>query len=138
MCCISELDLSRRFSPSKLICPCTMRAAGGRIRRIVRARVLLPEPDSPTMPSVSPACSVNDTSLTARTTRVPAALTKCVESSLISRSGGVVTGSGSSGRGTRARSPSDRSELPELGIELDAQPIAQEVRGEDHQHDAAP
>jgi len=32
---------------------------------------LLPEPDSPTMPKVSPAWMRNDTSSTARTTRVP-------------------------------------------------------------------
>ena len=32
-----------------------MRAAGGRSRISVRARVVLPEPDSPTMPRVCPA-----------------------------------------------------------------------------------
>ena len=52
-----------------------MWAAGGSSRRMVRARVLLPEPDSPTMPSVLPASSESETSSTARTTRVPRALT---------------------------------------------------------------
>ena len=33
-----------------------------------RATVDLPEPDSPTMPKVSPACSCNDTSRAASTT----------------------------------------------------------------------
>ena len=44
-----------RSSPSNIIRPPTMRAAGGSRRRMVSASVLLPEPDSPTMPSVSPA-----------------------------------------------------------------------------------
>ena len=35
---------------------------------IARFETLLPEPDSPTMPSVSPRRSVNETSLTAWTT----------------------------------------------------------------------
>ena len=52
---ISASDLSSRFSPSNIIRPLTMRAAGGSRRRMVSASVLLPEPDSPTMPSVSPA-----------------------------------------------------------------------------------
>ena len=52
---ISASDLSSRSSPSNIIRPLTMRAAGGSRRRIVSASVVLPEPDSPTMPSVSPA-----------------------------------------------------------------------------------
>ena len=52
-----------------------MRAAGGSRRRMVSASVLLPEPDSPTMPSVSPASMRSETSSTARTTRVPCAET---------------------------------------------------------------
>ena len=35
---------------------------------IARFETLLPEPDSPTIPSVSPRCSVKETSLTAFTT----------------------------------------------------------------------
>ena len=50
-----------------------MRAAGGSTRMIVSASVLLPEPDSPTIPSVSPAWIVSEMSCTARTTRVPLA-----------------------------------------------------------------
>ena len=72
---ISTSDLPRRSSPSKRISPPVMRAAGGSRRRMVSASVLLPEPDSPTMPSVLPASSVSETSSTARTTRVPRALT---------------------------------------------------------------
>ena len=47
------------------------RAAAGSRRRMVSASVLLPEPDSPTMPKVSPAWTRSDTSSTARTTREP-------------------------------------------------------------------
>ena len=49
---ISASDLSSRFSPSNIIRPLTMRAAGGSRRRMVSASVLLPEPDSPTIPRV--------------------------------------------------------------------------------------
>jgi hypothetical protein len=38
------------------------------------ASVDLPEPDSPTMPSVLPRSSASETSSTARVTRVPRAL----------------------------------------------------------------
>ena len=72
---ISVGDLASRSSPSKRSAPPTMRAAGGSSRRMDSASVVLPEPDSPTMPSVSPARSVSDTSSTARTTRVPRAVT---------------------------------------------------------------
>ena len=68
---ISVSDLSSRFSPSNIIRPLTMRAAGGSRRRMVSASVLLPEPDSPTMPRVPPASRLSVTSSTARTTRAP-------------------------------------------------------------------
>ncbi len=75
MCRISAGDLASRSSPSKRIAPLTIRAAGGSNRRMVRASVVLPEPDSPTTPSVSPARSVSETSSTARTVRVPRPVT---------------------------------------------------------------
>ena len=53
----------------------TMRAAVGSRRRMARASVVLPEPDSPTTPSVSPARSESETSSTAFTTRVPRPVT---------------------------------------------------------------
>ena len=70
-CRISASDFCSRSSPSSSILPLTIRAAGGRTRMIVRARVLLPEPDSPTIPKVSPGLMRSETSSTARTTRVP-------------------------------------------------------------------
>ena len=45
------------------------------MRKIVNANVLLPEPDSPTMPKVSPGLIDSETSSTARTTREPCAET---------------------------------------------------------------
>ena len=72
---ISPRDFVRRSSPSNQISPLTVRAAGGRRRRSERASVVFPEPDSPTMPSVSPSPTVSETSSTARVTRAPRALT---------------------------------------------------------------
>src|SRR6266702_117804 len=48
--------------PSKRISP----AVGSTRRKSMRATVLLPEPDSPTRPSVSPGMMANDTSSTTR------------------------------------------------------------------------
>ena len=72
---ISDVGLGAEVLALEEDLPARMRAAGGSSRRMVSASVLLPEPDSPTMPSVLPASSVSETSSTARTTRVPRALT---------------------------------------------------------------
>ena len=63
---ISTSDFVSRSSPSKRIWPATILAAGGSRRRMVSASVLLPEPDSPTTPSVLPGARVSETSSTAR------------------------------------------------------------------------
>ncbi len=49
--------------PSKMICP----AVGSMSRVSMRAVVVLPQPDSPTMPRVSPRITWNETSSTLRT-----------------------------------------------------------------------
>jgi len=72
---ISASDLVSRSSPSNSSRPLVTRAARGNRRRMVSASVVLPEPDSPTMPSVSPASTRSETSSTARTTRLPRAET---------------------------------------------------------------
>ena len=72
---ISDSGFANRSSPSNRMAPAMIRAPGGSRRSSDSASVVLPEPDSPTMPSVSPSRSVNDTSSTARVTRVPRALT---------------------------------------------------------------
>src|SRR6266850_1359484 len=68
-----------------MISPCTMRPGGCGISRITLSAVTdLPEPDSPTMPSVSPLLMYRSTPSTARTT--PSSVKKCVLSPLTSRS----------------------------------------------------
>ena len=55
-------------TPSRLIEPPTMRPGGSGISRISDSAVtLLPQPDSPTIASVSPRASANDTPSTALT-----------------------------------------------------------------------
>ena len=60
-----------RSSPFKRIAPPTMRAAGGSRPTIDRQVVVLPQPDSPTRPSVSPSRRVKLTPSTALTMRLP-------------------------------------------------------------------
>ncbi len=64
-------------SPSKRIEPEAMRPVSVGIRRRMESAVTdLPQPDSPTMPRVSPRASSNDTPSTARTT--PSSVLNCV------------------------------------------------------------
>src|SRR5262249_44664218 len=112
-----------RSSPSNTTRPPTTRAARGKSPTMDRQVVVLPLPDSPTSPSVSPSRSVKLTPSTALTTRVPAKVKKCVCRSETSRIG--VT-------------PPVDSEIPQLGIEPDPQPVAEELGGEDDQEDAQP
>ena len=52
---ISSLDSFMMLTPSKMISPLTIRPGGFGISRVSeRAVTLLPQPDSPTRPSVSP------------------------------------------------------------------------------------
>ena len=68
---------SRRSGPAPrrprwvMSCPWKRMAppVGSSSRRMLRASVVLPQPDSPTNPSVSPSCSASDTSSTACTGR---------------------------------------------------------------------
>ena len=70
---IARISLSGSLSrslPSKITSPPAMRPGGlGMSRMIDRLVTDLPEPDSPTMPSVSPRNTSNDTPSTALTTR---------------------------------------------------------------------
>src|ERR1035438_373181 len=75
MICMSRR--SRRSSPPRAASSSwpskrTVPESGSINRRNIRPRVLLPEPDSPTSPTVSPASILSDTSLTARTRVVEA------------------------------------------------------------------
>src|SRR5918996_5892653 len=58
--------------------PPTMSLPLGRSRTMEWHVVVLPQPDSPTRPSVSPSLRVKLTPSTALTTRVPRKLKKCV------------------------------------------------------------
>jgi hypothetical protein len=64
--CISRALFVKRSSPSSRTWPPRMRAAGrGVSRKIERHVMLLPEPDSPTRPSVWPSPTAKDTPSTA-------------------------------------------------------------------------
>src|SRR5215203_4164382 len=86
---IARISLSsrpRRSRPSKATLPRTVRPRRGGSRRMIDSAVtLLPQPDSPTIPSVSPAPTSNDTPSTARV--VPSSLKKEVARSRTARRG---------------------------------------------------
>src|SRR5215475_13805187 len=113
-----------RSSPSNRTRPPTMRAARGRRPTIDRHVVVLPLPDSPTSPKVSPSWRVKLTRSTALTIRLPPKVKKCVWSSKSSRIGVMPAG--------------NALEIPQLGIEPDPEPVAEKLSGEDDQQDADP
>src|SRR5262249_29820767 len=68
-----------------------MIALGSRIRRMIDIAVtLLPEPDSPTIPTISRGASVNETPSTART--MPSSVRNETRSSRTSSSGSAASG----------------------------------------------
>ncbi len=86
-------EAEKTSTPSKVTVP----AVAGMSRRIVLPTVVLPQPDSPTSPSVSPLLMWNEMSLTALTCpavswRSPDLTGNQVRSSLTSRSGWVALG----------------------------------------------
>src|SRR5215471_11208772 len=82
---ISASLFTSKSSPSKRTCPLTMRAPRGSNLRMDRQVTVLPEPDSPTSPRVSPGMTLKLTPFTALTT--PARVKKCVRRSRTSKSG---------------------------------------------------
>src|SRR5690242_8982615 len=68
---ISRAGLVVSSSPANSMLPATMRAAGGSRPTTDRQVVVLPHPDSPTSPMVSPSFTVKSMPSTALTTRVP-------------------------------------------------------------------
>src|ERR1051326_7858379 len=108
----SESVVSSR--PSKRIEPETIRAGGvGSSRTIESAVTDLPQPDSPTMPSVRPASTLKLTPSTACTT--PSRVKKCARRSVTSSSG--------------------MSGLPRAWVERVAEPVGDEVRTQDERRD---
>src|SRR5258706_7901865 len=90
-----------RFAPSKRISPAAMRPGGLATSPMMESAVtLLPQPDSPTSPSVRPASSVKLTSSTAL--KVPASVAKEVVRPRTSRSG-LTVGSALGALGLEAR-----------------------------------
>src|SRR3954470_14656189 len=92
-----------------------MRAGSSSRRMIDLAQTLLPDPDSPTMPSVSPARRSKLTPSTARTG--PESVMNQVR---------------------RSRTWSSTSAVSGMGIQPVAQPVADEVEAHDHGQDRQP
>src|SRR5919202_3352756 len=130
--------LSRRRSrPSKVADPERTRPARGRRPRSASAVTLSPQPDSPTMPSVSPGPMSNEIPFTACT--VPPPVQKWTRRSSTERSGAS---------GTAEDAPAEEPErLPlaepphaaaELRVERLPEAVADEVEPEDGDHDRDP
>src|SRR5262249_53649427 len=121
---IRRMSLSatlKRSCPPNSTVPPVMRPGGSRIkRRIDRFVTLLPLPLSPTMPSVRPGSTSNDTPSTAATT--PPSVRNSVRRSRTRRIASPITSSLA-----RASTP---SLVPEMRIERVAQSIAQEIETE--------
>ena len=108
----SSVSVSR-LRPSNITSPLTMRPGGvGMSRMIDRLVTDLPDPDSPTMPRVSPRSRSNDTPSTALTTR--SSSSKYVRRFLTERS--------------IERTVSPFSTFSHLGVESIAQAIPEEVQ----------
>src|SRR6266404_751581 len=109
-----------------------MRPGGDTRRRIESAVTLLPQPDSPTRPSVRPRRSVKLMPSTARAT--PSEVSKCVCSSRTARRGGA--GSRARGAASVTAASATSSTHPERArIEGVAQIIAEEVERHDCDED---
>ncbi len=123
---ISSSESASRSRPSKRISPVGISAGGMSCRRMIDSEVtLLPQPDSPTSPRVSPARIEKLIPSTARTT--PSMTWKYVRRSRTSSRGRprATLPAGSAGSGVRVK----RS-LPRPRVERVAQAVAHEVDGE--------
>src|SRR6478736_6127578 len=123
---ISREVFSVSSSPSNAMRPPAMRPAGGSRPTIERQVVVLPQPDSPMRPRVSPSFRVKLMPSTALTTRVPPKEVKCVRRSVTSRSGVM-------GCWTLSGKP---SQIPLLRVEADAQPVTEQLRCQHDQQNA--
>src|SRR6266508_4114593 len=128
---IASSESSSRLRPSNRISPVGISAGGMSSRRMIESDVtLLPQPDAPTMPRVSPGGIEKLTPSTARTT--PSMTWKYVRRSRTSSSGRLYDdGAGSSAAvGTIVNRL-----LPRSRVERVAKTVAQEVDGADGQGD---
>src|ERR1051326_397791 len=111
----SRAPISKRSRPSNRIAVPVTRALGGSAPRMVRARVVLPQPDSPTRPMISPRRKAR---LTASSTcAVPPSVEYVTETSR--------TDSRSTSIGTSR----------ELRVQSVPQPVAQQIETDDDQQD---
>src|SRR5271166_3202332 len=155
---ISREDFWVSSSPWKVMRPPATRAELGSKPTIERQVVVLPQPDSPIRPRVSPSFRLKLMPSTALTTRLPPKVVKCVCSSETSRSGVMATnsspspcgrglGGGDTGAGTAPPPqhppprggggvPATPSQIPLLRIEPDAQPVAEQLRRQHDQQNA--
>src|SRR5919197_1177914 len=129
----------RRSRPSKRAEPERTRPARGSRPRRASAVTLLPQPDSPTIPSVSPGPISNEIPLTACT--VPPPVQKWTRRSSTLSNGSLRT---AARRPAPAEEPEDLP-LPEpahaaaeLRVERLAQAVADQVEAEDGDHDRDP
>ena len=146
---ISLFDSRTRSRPSSSTCPAQMRPPGGSRRMTEVPSMVLPQPDSPTRPSVSPSATARLTPSTARTVASRSRIS--TRRSLISRtltgarqergrsrsaamslSPGPVLHSRCAHRG-RARAGHARS--PEPDVEQVTQRVADEIEGHHDHHD---
>src|SRR5215469_6710890 len=118
--------------PSSLIDPPTILPPGGSSLMIDRPVIDLPQPDSPTSPSVSPGSMCRSTLPTACTTDLLSWI--WVDRSVISRTG-AIRGAPQLGQWA-CRAGHDRSAAAQPHVQRVAQGIADEVAGHHHQHDA--
>src|SRR6266536_4939189 len=119
-----------------MIAPLTILPGGCGISRMSDSAVTdLPQPDSPTMPRVSPAASSNDTPSTACTT--PSRVKNCVLRSLTSRSSGKNPPLPYPHHGRREDAESTQPRLDlHPGIERVAQSVPKEGEREHDDRDA--
>src|SRR5271157_4772564 len=84
---ISSADIFNKSRPENNISPLTILPLAEMSRIIERASIVLPQPDSPTIPRVSPELIFNETPSTALI--LPRAVSNAVIKSFISRSSGI-------------------------------------------------
>src|SRR5882724_8585224 len=115
------------FFPAKVTLP----VVGSISRRINHPRVLLPDPDSPTRPRVSPASMENETSSTARVTRVlPPSQAASLENTFVrlraSRRGttGIVAKNPFTAEDARPRSSKNRDAANRVSIVVRSEVVA--------------
>src|SRR5512132_80724 len=137
---ISRSFILSRSRPSKRAVPERTRPARGSSPSSASAVTLLPQPDSPTIPSVSPGEISNEIPLTAWTSPLP--VQNWTRRSSTERSGSLDATDRLPPTRPQVREPAPLTELPcaaaELRIERLAQAVADQVEPEHREHDRDP